>query len=90
MKKTGWWIALGALLFAALLAYSTLRLRQHRVEVCIAFNGRTECRTASGASEQEAIRTATENACALIASGMTESIACERTPPQSVRRLDGR
>jgi len=55
-----------------------------RCEVCITFNGRTACRTAGASTEAQAVRTATENACAQIASGVTDSMACESTPPQSV------
>ena len=82
-------IALAAafLLFLGLLLYSSLRLGQVTVEVCIEFKGRTGCGTAAAPTEEEAIRTASDNACALIASGMTDSIACSRTPPKSVRRL---
>jgi hypothetical protein len=49
------------------------------------FNGRTACRTAGASTEAQALRTATENACAQIASGVTDSMACENTPPGSVK-----
>lgn len=87
----GAWIALGILAFAALLAVMTslmLGLRQNRVEVCMAFNGRTNCSTASGPGRDEALRTATHAACTLIASGVTDSQACERGEPVSVKWLD--
>jgi len=88
-KKTGLIIGLVfAAAFAALLTYSMMSLRQHRVEVCIEWNGRTECRTAAGATEDEAVRTATDNACALLVSGMTDSMACGRSTPKSLRRLE--
>lgn len=67
--------------------YSSMNLAGHRVEVCITFNGRSNCRTASGSSEDFARRTATTNACAEIASGVTESIACEQTEPTKVTLL---
>ena len=53
-------------------------------EVCITFQGRNACRAADGATEQEATRTATQNACAFIASGMTQSVQCGNQPPDSV------
>ena len=74
-----------ALVVLAYVVYSSMNLSGHRVEVCIAFNGRSACRTAAGASEEFARRTATTNACAELASGVTDSIACENTPPTSVR-----
>ncbi len=88
MKRATLWIVLAAAAFLALLVYSTLGHRRYRVEVCMEFQGRRACRTAAGASEAEAVRAATSNACALIAAGMTDSMACERTPPASVKVLE--
>lgn len=76
------------LAFLGVLVYSSLRLGQVTVEVCVEFNARTNCGTAAAPTEQEAIRTATDNACGTISSGVTESIACSRTPPKTVRRLN--
>ena len=78
-------LALGfaAILLCALI-FTTMGTNKYRCEVCIAFNGRTACRTAGASTEEHAVRTATENACAQIASGVTDSMACENTPPQSV------
>lgn len=77
-----------AVVFAGILTYSMISLRKYRVEVCITYNGRTECRVASGATQDEALRTASDNACTLLASGMTDTMACGRTEPKSVRWLD--
>ena len=79
---------LAAIVFIALvvgvLVYSTIGLNQFTCEVCMEFKGRTNCATASGTTEEEAVRTATDTACATISRGMTESIQCSRTPPVSV------
>ena len=72
------------------LVYTTMGNARYRCEVCIAFQNRAACRTAGAATEAQALRTATENACAQIASGVTDSIACENTPPQSVKWLSGK
>jgi hypothetical protein len=79
---------LAAVVFIALLAYLTLGQKQVRAEVCVEFQGRTNCRTAAGPTQEQAVRTATENACATISSGMTESMTCGRMPPTSVRILN--
>jgi hypothetical protein len=79
---------LGVIVFIAVLAYMSMGMRQHRVEVCVNFQGRTNCRIASGPTQEQAVRTATDNACATIASGMTESMSCGQTPPTSVKWLD--
>jgi hypothetical protein len=74
-------------LAAATAAVLVLAVRgQHRTQcrVCVTFQGATACREAAGATTAEAQRTAHENACAFIASGMTDSIACQNTPPDSV------
>ena len=52
-------------------------------EVCIEFNGKTQCRSAKAPNKPEAIKTATDNACAFLASGMNDSMTCGRTPPKS-------
>lgn len=77
-----------ALAFAAVLTFSLFSLRRHRVEVCITFNGQTTCRQASGANRDEAIRTATDAACTVMAGGMTQSMQCGRTEPTSIKDLD--
>jgi len=79
-------IVFGAIVLGVLI-YSTLNLAQARVEVCVAYQGRQACRTAAGQDENLATRTATSNACAQIASGVTDSLACEHNPPVSVRKV---
>lgn len=79
---------LGFAVFLGVMTYSMLGNRKSRVEVCVAFNGRTACRIASGATAEEATRTATDNACALIASGMTDTMTCGHQPPASIKVLD--
>jgi hypothetical protein len=53
----------------------------------MAYQGRTSCRTVSAKSEQGAMRGGAENACADITSGVTETIACQQSPPASVQWL---
>lgn len=87
MKKP---VLVGLLIFFALVGvmiYSTLNLSQHRVQACMTFQGQTNCRIASGSSVQFATRTAIQNACAGIASGVTDSIACEQSQPAKLETL---
>lgn len=81
-------ILLGVLGFFALLAYLTMGQKQQRVEVCVEFQGRRNCRVAAGATREAALRAATDNACATITNGMTESMSCSHTPPVSVKYLN--
>ena len=76
--------AAGTLAFVGYLLYSTMSLNVFSCDVCIEFKGRTLCRSASGATREEAQRTATDVACALLASTRTEGMACSRTPPKSI------
>ncbi|MCS7043151.1 MAG: hypothetical protein NZR01_10200 [Bryobacteraceae bacterium] len=83
---------LAAAAFVALAAWMTWTMlagRRHRVEVCMEFRGRTACRTAAGPTREDALRAAADNACALLASGMTESMQCSHSQPKSVRWLAG-
>ena len=91
MKNKGVWIVVIFLAaFLAIMYTSTQGLKAHRVEVCMEFQGQSVCRTASGSTREHAQRTATDNACALIASGMTDSIACTNTPPKKITWLEGK
>ena len=81
VKRTSW-VALAAL--AGLFGYviwSSLRLGGVRCEVCIEYGGRQACRAVDGETEHDALEAARTNACALLASGVTDSMACGRTTP---------
>jgi len=81
MKKP---VLAGVIVVAVILAimiYSSMNLTSHRVEVCMDFGGKTNCKIASGATEMDALRTATTNACAEIAFGVTDTMNCGRTEP---------
>ena len=73
------------LLLLGLIAYAMKGLGRQTCEVCMDFEGRTQCRSAKGATREEAIRTATDNACAFLAQGMTDSMRCTRIPPSRVK-----
>lgn len=92
MKNLKWGIliALGAVAFIGLLFYNSMSYGQYRVEVCMDFEGRQNCRTALGATEELALRSAVDLACATISSGMTNSMACSATRPTSVKWLKGK
>lgn len=85
MKKTTWIAAGGLIALVALVVYSSFQVGGYRCEVCMQFRGMQDCRTVDGATEMEALRAAITNACALLASGVTDSLACERTRPVKVR-----
>ena len=84
MNKTTLIAILFSLIVLGVLIYSTMNLQQYSCEVCITYQGQNNCSSAAGTSREEAIRTATDVACAPITNGMTESIQCSNTPPKSV------
>ncbi len=85
-SRRGLFVAVGALVagLLALIIYSSMGLAQVTGEICFTFNGRTECRVASGTTREETIRTAAEMACSAIASGMTERINCTQSRPTRI------
>lgn len=91
MKATGvsrarsTWLLIGALLlFMAFVIYRSLYVAGYQCTVCIDFRGQSTCRRVEGPTEHDALMGATNNACAFLASGVTDSIACERTQPTKV------
>ncbi|MBI4892988.1 MAG: hypothetical protein HY821_20365 [Acidobacteria bacterium] len=83
--------ALAGFAFLGFLAFITWQMigeRQNRVEVCMEYHGRTDCKIASGSTRDAAVRTAGDAACSLIASGMTELMQCQHSTPKSVRPLN--
>ncbi len=90
MSKT---VAIGVLfvlVVVAFLIYSSLHIAKYRVEVCVAYHGANQCRTASADTQDHALRSAQSNACALLASGVTETMQCERETPASVKWLESK
>lgn len=70
--------------FAALLLFNTLSAQKVECDVCVDYNGKHNCATASHNSTDEAKGAAQTTACGPITSGMNESIACGRALPASV------
>jgi hypothetical protein len=85
MKWTSWLAAVVLVGIAAVVVVSSLQVAGARCEVCVSFRGRQVCRAVDATTEEEARRGAHTNACALLASGVTDSLACERTPESSAR-----
>ncbi len=80
------------LIFAAIVLgvviYTSFGNQKFRCEVCVAYGGRTACRKASAATKESALRSATDNACAQIASGITATMVCTAAQPVSLRWLE--
>jgi hypothetical protein len=84
VKKTVWLAILFGALVVGYVMYSSFSPKAYRVKVCMSYKGGTNCGTASADKREVALREATTNACALIASGVIESGQCENSTPVSV------
>jgi hypothetical protein len=82
-----WYIVIVGAIFVILLVYSSFRQSVYRVEACVDFHGRSHCAQASGQTRADAIRSAEEIDCELIANGRDENIACLDQQPSSVRAV---
>lgn len=80
-RSARWLVVLGFLVFVALVIHRSFQVAGYQCTVCISFDGRSVCRTVEAASASEARAGAINNACAFLASGVTDSMACERTMP---------
>jgi hypothetical protein len=86
-KKTTWLAVAFGVLVLGYLVISSFSTAGARCRVCMSFKGAQDCRTASAANRQEALRTAITNACAQLSGGVIESSQCENTRPLSVEWL---
>ncbi len=75
----------GTVLFFAALFLATGREAAVECEVCLEFGGRSACRIGSASDREGAMRGAGAAACAVLSSGVTQGMQCDRTPPRSVR-----
>ena len=82
-KWRGSGLLLGAalLLFMGIVIYRSLHIVGYRCTVCMSFRGQSVCRTVDGPTQSEAHAAAVDNACAFLAGGVTDSLACGRTTP---------
>ena len=83
-------IVVAAIAFVGALIYNSMSYARYRVEVCMQYRGQTSCKTALGGNEEIAMRSALDGACAMISSGMTDSMACTGSRPVSVKWISGK
>ncbi len=77
-------VGIGFVALISFIVYSATGLGQVRCDVCVEFHGNTECKPAAAPSRDEAVKTAWGIGCSDLASGRTENIACQNTPPKSI------
>jgi hypothetical protein len=84
-RRVHWIIVAGAVALAGVLTYSSLQQMRERYEVCVTFKGGTHCAIAAGSNYIEAVRSAQEIDCQLLADGRDENMVCLSTQPASIR-----
>jgi hypothetical protein len=78
-------VVAGIALVIGYLVWGSTHLVQAECEVCVEYNGQQQCRRGSGTTDDEARRAGQKAACAVMAAGMNESIACGNAQPKVVR-----
>lgn len=78
-------VVLGVALVIGYLVWGSTHLVKAECEVCVEYNGQQQCRRGSGTNDAEAKQAAQKAACAVMAFGMNESIACGNARPKVVR-----
>jgi hypothetical protein len=86
-KHISWIIAVAVVFFVGVMVYSSYQETRTRYEVCMNFKGATHCATAAGANHDQAVRSAQEIDCELLANGRTENMVCLDQQPSSVRPI---
>jgi len=71
-------------LMVGIVVYRSMTITHLECDVCVTFQGEQACRTAASGDRKATVESAVTSACATLASGMTESIRCQNTPPDSV------
>ena len=84
MPKAGMVSVIFGVAIVGLVLYLSLSFDEVRCEVCVEYKGQTECRTAGGADDETASRTAIDNACAFLISSKTDAFKCGQGAPKSV------
>ena len=69
---------LGISVVVGVLIFGSMRSVQAECSLCVEFNGQRQCRTGLGPTEDDARDAAQRAACAVMASGMAETINCSR------------
>lgn len=71
--------------FGGILYVSTLSHAGFECEACMAFDGARVCRSVQAGSRGEAAQKAVQNACGVLTSGVTNTIQCTQSEPESLR-----
>jgi hypothetical protein len=83
-NRTTLWTLVVLAALAALIVWRSLAQVGWECEVWMEYRGQAEHRVAASGTREDALRSAVTSACATLASGMADSMACDRTEPKRV------
>ena len=84
MRRSSVWIGVGLLALMAASVWSSFTATRIECEVCLTYDGRSNCGSASAPTREDAIRAAQDVACSSLASGRAGNLACARARPTQV------
>ena len=84
MIRLALFLGLGGLLVYVMFA-TTQSQAAWECSVCIDYAGRSACRTVRGETRDDALAGAVRNSCAVLSSGVTRGLECDRQPPYNVQ-----
>lgn len=76
-------VLVGLAAFGALLWQGVRSQSGYRCEVCVRYEGRRACGRVAASSVEDARARARAQACSIVTTGVTETLACERRPVES-------
>jgi hypothetical protein len=85
MKRSTLFTIAAVIAVVLLFFYMTTARANQECNVCVEFQGKSNCASALGSTVSEATETAHRTACGPLARGMNESIACDNRAPVSVQ-----
>lgn len=72
------------LVLLGFLTWKMLHLAQKECSLCIEFKGDRKCLSALGPTDEQALEEAHRSLCAVMTSGVTDVVACQRLPREGV------
>lgn len=84
MRRSSVWVGVGLAALMVAIVWSSFITARVECEVCLTYDGRRNCGSASAPTREEAIRAAQDVACSSLASGRAGNLACSRARPTQV------
>jgi Na+/glutamate symporter len=82
-----WIMVVGTIVLVGILLYSSFQQTGKKYEVCMTFHGTSHCSKATGATPEEAIRSAQGIDCELVTNGRDQLMACMDQSPTSSQEV---